>query len=196
PIRWTTIDAGGGLTLTVATDALKAAIPEAERPIRLPVSYAETITICRLLGCLPPTNRISDAIWKAAAARPAPVPLVHTEADARNMATVAFSLAHHDNIETTPYDPEDLLADVGKDWVLDNGIGVKGAVNYGWRSFDQRLIPRAIQPLGYQHDSAHYDYSQLLRPVKREAELNGKPIDLLDYLGAKISAHFLAPYRR
>jgi hypothetical protein len=195
PLRWKPIDAGQGLTITVSTDALKAAVPECDRPVRLPVSYAETIVICRMLGAIPPTAAFSDAIWRAADARPQPVALVHTTDEARNMATVAFSLTHHDNIEVTPYDPDDLLADVGKDWVLDNGIGVKGAVNYGWRAFDQSKIPRPIQALGHQHDAAHYDYSQVLRVVKRDAVLDGKPVDLLDYLAAKINAHFLAPYR-
>ncbi len=195
PVRWTAIDAGRGLTITVSTDALKASIPESERPIRLPVSYAETIEICRLFGAIPPTVAFSDAIWKAAAARAQPVGLVRVPSDARNMGTVAFSLAHHDNIEVTPYDPEDLLADVGKDWVLDNGLWVKGAVNYGWRAFGKSLLPRPVQPIGFGHDAAHYDYSQVLRLVKRDAELDGESIDLLDYLGKKINAHFLKPYR-
>jgi hypothetical protein len=195
PVTWTEIDAAPGLRITVATDALKASIPESERPVRLPVSYAETITICRLLRCIPPTVAMSDAIFRAAAARPSPVPLVRNAEEARLMTTVAFALTHHDNVESTPYDSTDLLADVGKDWVLDNAIFVRGAVNYGWRFVGRSGAPRPLQPIGCAHDAAHYDYSQVLRLVQREASLNGATIDLLDYLGRKIHRLLLAPYR-
>src|SRR4051812_33574680 len=78
PIQWTQIDAGGGLLVTVSNDALKARIPDVERPIRLPVSYAETIVICNKLGYLPPTKALSDAIWAAAAVHVPPRGLVFT----------------------------------------------------------------------------------------------------------------------
>ena len=192
-IQWTEIDAGGGLLVTVSNDALKARIPEVERPIRLPASYAETIAICNALGCLPPTQAVSDAIWSAAAVIVPPHGLVLTAADTRLMNTVAWSIKHNDAIDALDLDldPALLVADVGKDWILDNGIGVRGAVNYGWRVNKTHLL----QPLGHAHDAAHWDYSQVLRAVKREATLNGTTIDLLDYLPGTVDEKFLEPYR-
>ncbi len=191
PIQWTEIDAGGGLLVTVSCDALKARIPEVERPLRLPASYAETIVICKALGCLPPTRAISDAIWDAAAAFVPPHALVLTAADTRLMNTVEWSIRHNDAIDAADLDPAALAADVGKDWILDNGIAQRGAVNYGWRVDRTHLL----QPLGHAHDAAHWDYSQVLRAVQREAVLNGTTIDLLDYLLGTVEDRFLEPYR-
>ncbi len=190
-IQWTEIDAGGGLLVTVSNDALKARIPEVERPIRLPASYAETIAICNALGYLPPTQAVSDAIWAAAAVIVPPRALVLNAADARRMNTVEWSIRHNDAIDAADLDPALLVADVGKDWILDNGIARRGAVNYGWRVNKTRLL----QPLGHAHDAAHWDYSQVLRVVKREAVLNGTTIDLLDYLLGTVDEKFLGPYR-
>ncbi len=190
-IQWTEIDAGGGLLVTVSNDALKATIPEVERPIRLPVSYAETIVICNALGCLPPTQAVSDAIWAAAAVIVPPHGLVVTATDVQLMNTVEWSIRHNDAIDERGLDPALLVADVGKDWILDNGIAQRGAVNYGWRVDKTHLL----QPLGHAHDAAHWDYSQVLRAVKREAVLNGTTIDLLDYLLGTVDERFLEPYR-
>jgi hypothetical protein len=191
PIQWTQIDAGGGLLVTVSNDALKARIPEVERPIRLPASYAETIEICNLLGYLPPTAAVSDAIWAAAAVIVPPRGLVRTTADMALMNTVEWSIKHNDAVDAHVLDATLLAADVGKDWILDNGIGVRGAVNYGWRVDKLHLL----QPLGHAHDAAHWDYSQVLRAVRREAVLNGTTVDLLDYLLGTVDEKFLAPYR-
>ena len=191
PIEWTEIDAGGGLVVRVSNDALKARIPEVERPLRLPASYADTIVICKALGCLPPTRAVSDAIWGAAAVIVPPRGLVFTAADVKQMNTVEWSIRHNDAIDATDLDPAVLVADVGKDWILDNGIGQRGAVNYGWRVNKTRLL----QPLGHGHDASHWDYSQVVRAVRREAVLNGTEIDLIDYLLGTVDNRFLEPYR-
>ena len=190
-IQWTEVDVGGGLVVTVSNDALKARIPEIERPIRLPASYAETIAICNALRILPPTQAISDAIWASAAVVVEPRGLVRTAADVARMNTVEWSIKHNDAVDAANLDPAVLAADVGKDWILDNGIGVRGAVNYGWRVDKLHLL----QPLGHAHDAAHWDYSQVLRAVEREAVLNGATIELLDYLLGTVDEKFLAPYR-
>lgn len=190
-IQWAEVDVGGGLVVTVSNDALKARIPEIERPIRLPASYAETIAICNALRILPPTQAISDAIWASAAVIVQPRGLVRTAADVALMNTVEWSIKHNDAVDAANLDPSALAADVGKDWILDNGIGVRGAVNYGWRVDKLHLL----QPLGHAHDAAHWDYSQVLRAVEREAVLNGTTIDLLDYLLGTVNEKFLAPYR-
>jgi len=190
-IQWTEIDVGGGLRVTVANDALKARIPEVEQPLRLPASYTETIAICKALECLPPTRAVSDAIWAAAAVIVAPRPLVITPADAKVMDTVEWSIRHNAAIDRTDLDPALIVADVGKDWILDDGIAVRGAVNYGWRASKTKLF----QPLGHMHDASHWDYSQVVRAVQRSALLNGEAIDLLDYLYGSVNPRFLEPYR-
>lgn len=194
PPVWVDLDMGGGLVVCVAADALHARVPEAAEPIRLPASYAETITICRKIGCLPPTREISDAVWSAAAVHVPPRGLVLTASDALQMATVEWSLKHHDAIESRLDDVAEgtLIADVGKDWILDNGLSVRGAVNYGWRISATKML----QPLGHMHDAAHWDYSQVLRLVRRTARLDGLEVDLLDVLVARgLSERWAAAYR-
>lgn len=217
PPTWAELDLPGGLTVCVATDALRALIPESDTPLRLPASYAETIAICRELGCLPPTAAISDAVWAAAAVRVAPRGLVVTANDAEQMATVEWTLRHNaaietalrgrevpaDNLSNSPTNTDMLseapsvkecgiVADVGKDWILDNGLSVRGAVNYGWRASATHLL----QPLGHAHNAAHFDYSQVLRLVRREAHLDGETVDLLDVLvGRGLAERWAAPYR-
>ena len=196
PPTWADVELDGGLTVCVATDALRARVPEAADPIRLPASYAETIAICRALGCLPPTAAISDATWSAATVRVRPRPLVMTAADALQMATVEWTLRHHVAIEGQLRERDvrerALIADVGKDWILDPGLDVRGAVNYGWRS----LTGAPLQSLGHQHDAAHWDYSQVLRLVRRTARLDGSEVDLLDVLVQRgLAERWAAPYR-
>lgn len=200
PPTWAEVELSGGLVVCVATDALRARVPEAETPIRLPASYAETIAICRALGCLPPTREISDAVWHAAAVQVIPRGLVMTAADAAQMTTVEWSLRHEAGIETQLRAARArgeaidgaLIADVGKDWLLDNGIVRRGAVNYGWRS----LTGAPLQPLGHMHDAAHWDYSQVLRLVSRGAHLEGEAVDLLDVLVHRgLAKEWAAPYR-
>lgn len=203
PPCWADLDLGGGLVVCVATDALRAPVPEAADPIRLPASYAETIQICRAMGSLPPTREISDAVWAAAAVHVVPRGLVMTAADAAQMATVEWSLRHAAAIETSlraradagaggAIDPGALVADVGKDWILDNGIALRGAVNYGWRASAMHLL----QPLGHGHNAQHWDYSQVLRLVKRCARLDGAEVDLLDLLVARgLVERWAAAYR-
>lgn len=185
PPAWADVDVGGGLVVCVATDALRARVPEAESPVRLPASYAETIAICRALGCLPPTRELSDAVWSQAAVHVVPRGLVITAADARQMATVAWSIKHNDGIEAQLVDrdtkPADIIADVGKDWLLDAGLAVRGAVNYGWRTSATHML----QPLGHAHNDKHWDYSQVVRLVKRCARLDGEVVDLLDVLESR-----------
>jgi hypothetical protein len=185
PPTWADVDVGGGLVVCVASDALRAGIDEAGAPVRLPASYAETIAICRALDCVPPTREISDAIWRAASVRVRPQGLVVTTGDARQMATVEWSLRHNAAIEGQLRDrdvkPENIVADVGKDWILDNGLAVRGAVNYGWRADAHHLL----QPLGHAHNAQHWDYSQVVRLVKRCARLDGAVVDLLDVLVAR-----------
>lgn len=191
PITWAQVDVGDGLTIVVSTDALKALIPEVEHPIRLPVSYKESIEICRANRWLVPTQPFSDAIWRKAQARIQPVGLVLKPEDTKFMKTIAWSIRHNANIDKMKLDPGALVADVGKDWILDNGISVRSAVNYGWRQLNG--VP--LQTLGHRHDASHWDYSQVLRVVQRRAMLRCENIDLLDYLEKRIQAPFLAPFR-
>src|SRR5262249_37904977 len=75
-IQWTEVEVGD-LTLTVASAALRGSLDD-RTGVRLPVSYQETIQICRELGCVAPTQAMADAMFAQAKAQLTFVPLVRT----------------------------------------------------------------------------------------------------------------------
>lgn len=199
-IQWTEVTVGD-LVVTVASDALKAEL--AGRPgVRLPASHAETVTICRELGCVPPTLAIADAMFAQAQAQLNFVPLVRTAADSNKMSTVEFSLKFHDGVEKqlalARPSSGSLIAGAWKYWLLHPRLAERGAVNYGFWDKSKKP-PKPIQTPGACHDASHYDYSQLLQPVKRIARHkgSGEEIDLLEYIEThdRVPERFLDPLR-
>jgi hypothetical protein len=90
--------------------------------------------------------------------------------------------------------PTDLVFGAWKLWILHPRIVEKGAVNYGfWDAHG-----KTIQTVGGQHNDQHYDYSQLLQPVKRWAKSasTGEPVDLLERFASAdhIPASYLSAY--
>jgi hypothetical protein len=183
-IRWTEIKVGD-LVITVAEDALKAKLGDREG-VRLPVTYLETLAICRELDCIAPTQAICDAVFAQAKAQLTLVPLVRTAADSMKMTTTEFTLRFNDGVErqlaSCDRSQGGLIAGAWKYWILHPRIVEKGAVNYGFWDKSKRP-PCPVQNVGARHDAGHYDYSQLLQPVKRKARKasTGEEVDLLDY---------------
>jgi hypothetical protein len=176
----------GDLVVTVASDAMKAAVGE-RTGVRLPVSYEETVAICKALDCVTPTQAICDAMFAHAVAPLDYVALVRTAADASNLATIDFVLRFGDAVDqqvaAAKAYPGALIFGAWKLWILHPRIVERGAVSYGF--WDRSKKPPApVQTPGAQHDAAHYDYAQLLQPVKRKARKvrTGEVVDLLDYI--------------
>lgn len=170
--------------------------------VRFPVTYEETIACCNKLDCLPLTAEIADLLWKNAPVHLRPIPLVISADDAKRMATVEWSLKHDANL----INPEnasngqawiagDYVSDLGKDWILDPGIAQAGAVNYGWRD----LAGKPTQSIGHQHNAKHYDYSQVLRLMRRTGVYQGQTVNLLGrpelWLPDGFPAALLAPFK-
>jgi N-acetylmuramoyl-L-alanine amidase len=198
-INWTEVTVGD-LVITVAADAMKATL-NGRSGVRLPVSYADTVTICRELGCVAPTQAMCDAMFAQARSQLALVALVRTAADSTKLATVDFSLRFDDGVHKqlaaiVPPAPG-LVFGAWKLWILHPRIAEKGAVNYGF--WDKtRKPPRPVQTVGGQHDANHSDYSQVLQPVKRMARdaRTGAEVDLLEYIEKhdRVPARYLDVY--
>ncbi len=192
----------GDLTVTVAADAMKA--PLAGRAgVRLPVSYAEAVILCRELECVSPTQAIADAMFAKAASQLSYVGLVLTAADSAKMTSVDFALKFDDGVRKQlaakpPAEPG-LTFGAWKLWLLHARLAERGAVNYGFWD-KSRKPPRPIQTVGGKHGPSHYDYSQLFQPVKRWARktATGEPVDLLEHIARKdrVAPRFLDPYRQ
>jgi hypothetical protein len=189
----------GDLVVTVACDAMKGPLGPLER-IRLPVTYNESLLICKDLGCVAPNKRIADAMYAQAKAQLNYVGLYRSAADAPKMGTIDFVLRFHDGVEKQlvagrPAAGE-LQFGAWKLWLLHARIVERGAVNYGF--WDKRT-KRPVQSIGAQHDAAHFDYSQVLQPVKRMARKvgQGEEVDLLDWIQEvdRVPRKYLDPYR-
>jgi len=199
PINWVDITVGD-LVVTVASDAMKATVG-GRAGVRLPVSYRETIEICRELDCVAPTQSICDAIFSQARSPLNFVPLVRTAADTAKMTSVEFALRFNDGIEKqlgAQQSAPGLIGGAWKYWLLHPRLAERGAVNYGF--WDKSHKPaKPIQSVGGQHDALHYDYSQILQPVRRIARhvATGAEVDLLDYIASHdhVPARFLDVYR-
>lgn len=190
----------GDLVLTVAADAMKATLRDTAG-VRLPVSYAEAIELCRELSCVSPTKEMADAMFARATSQLNFVPLVRTAADSAKMTSADFSLKFHEGVEKQLAGKQSaggLSFGAWKLWILHPRIVERGAINYGFWDKSKKP-PSPIQTVGGQHDAAHYDYSQVFQPVKRMARnaKTGEEVDLLEYLAthAKIPAKYLDPYR-
>lgn len=201
PITWVDV-AVGDLVISVASDALKAPV-DGVPGVRLPVSYAEVVTMCRERDWVTPTKAMADAMLAHARSPIGFVPLVRTAEDARKMTSVGFVMRFHEGIEDkiagkAPSE-RGLVFGAWKLWILHPRLAERGAVNYGFWDLGARP-PRPVQTPGAQHDAAHYDYSQLFQPVQRRARraATGEEVDLLDVLQThdKIPARFLDVYRR
>lgn len=197
-IHWVDVTVGD-LIVTVASDALKAKVNDREH-VRLPVSYKETVSLCRSLGCVPPTKAIADAMFAQAKVQCNFVGLVRTAADSARMATVEFTFRFNDGVQKQlPADlpPGSLLAGAWKYWILHPRMVTRGACNYGFWDKSKKP-PVTIQTPGGMHDASHWDYSQLLQPVKRMAKkaATGEEVDLLSVIATteKIPEKYLAPF--
>lgn len=198
-IRWVDVTLGD-LIITVASDAMKAKVND-RGFMRLPVSYKDTIEICRDLECIAPTQAMCDAMFAQAKSQINFVPLVRTAADSAKMTSVEFALKFNDGVEkqlaaAKQEDPA-LIVGAWKYWILNQRLNVLGAVNYGFWDKSKKP-PQVIQTVGARHDPYHYDYSQLIQPVMRKARKasTGEEVDLLEYIAQKekIPAQYLDVY--
>ncbi len=128
------------IVVTVASDAVKAPLGDVTG-VRLPLSYAETIDVCKAMGCVTPSLLICEAMLKQAKAQLLAVGLVMTPEDSLRMANVEFVLAFHTRVEAQIAShhagPGDLLFGAWKLWILhqrlaDPTVPQLPAINFGF----------------------------------------------------------------
>jgi len=122
--------------------------------------------------CTLTTPKVEDMIYAQAALKPEPVLL---NASQVNIASDAAIADHSKKLAARigPQAPGTLIA-CGKSWVLTNGLLTHPgkAANYGFFSVSAPYKSangafRLWQPLSFVHNFEHYDYSQMLRLVRR-----------------------------
>jgi hypothetical protein len=169
PPVWTTITSnykGRRAEIQVSTDALKIL------GVRVDVTAEGAQRVADSLGTILPTPRILQLIWEQADVRIEPCT---STADA-HMATTARMIQHSECVDQRVGGRKGMVANEGKHWVLSNRTAGKEnlAANYGWFLKGRR----PIQTVGTRHDTAHTDYSQIVRLVKPMMRVDGREIDI------------------
>jgi hypothetical protein len=167
--EWTTIVSnyqGRRAEIQVTTDALTIL------GVRFDVTAEGAQRIADQLQAILPTPRILQLIWEQADVRLAPCTL---PSDAE-MASTARMIVHSKCVDERIAGRKGLIVNVGKHWVLTNRIATKRnlAANYGWFMKGRR----PIQTVGTRHDTAHTDYSQVLRLVRPVIRVDGREVDI------------------
>jgi hypothetical protein len=169
PPEWTTIVSnyqGRRAEIKVTKDALTIL------GVRFDVTAEGAQRIADGLQAILPTPRVLQLIWEQADVRLTPCTL---PADSQ-MASTARMIEHSRCVDQRIAGRKGLIVNVGKHWVLTNRIAEKKnlATNYGW--FQKGRRP--IQTVGARHDTAHTDYSQVLRLVKPTIRVDGREVDI------------------
>ncbi len=169
PPTWTTIVSnyqGRRAELEVTTDALTIL------GVRFDVTAEGAQRIADRLHAILPTPRILQLIWEQADVRLAPCTLPSVA----EMASTARMIEHSKCVDQRIRGRKGLIVNVGKHWVLTNKISERRnlAANYGWFMKGRR----PIQTVGTRHDTAHTDYSQVLRLVRPVIRVDGRQVDI------------------
>jgi len=140
--------------------------------VRFDVTAEGAQRIADELHAILPTPRVLQLIWEQADVRLTPCTL---PAD-QDMGSTVRMIEHSKCVDQRIAGRKGLIVNVGKHWVLTNRITEKKnvAANYGWFVKGRR----PIQTVGMRHDTAHTDYSQVLRLVKPTIRVDGREVDI------------------
>lgn len=175
PVEWET--AAGQkqrLIYRVAPDYLS--VGSDEDFVRIPLTPYIAQQLADMVGCVLPTRKMVNDVYRAAPVKLAPQPL--TEA----REALATFVEHNGLIQQQWQSPQlgHLVAGIKKDVVLTNLLLEKpGHVAiYGWHKRDGQ----PIQPLTTVHVDWYVDYSHGIRFVDQWAILNDEPVRVSDLL--------------
>lgn len=119
----------------------------------------------------------------------------HSAAVTNAIISATKNLAVPATLQTIANGSVGMVADVGKDWVLSNKLANDQslAANYGWHT---KVQPNPAAPqngpykcpaggymwqtLGTAHNTAHVDYSQVVRLMSRHMIVDGRPMAFVD----------------
>jgi hypothetical protein len=147
--------------------------------VRMPLTPYIAQHIADMLGCVLPTRKMVNDIYRAADAKLAPQPLT---ADRESLATF---FQHHQSIQQAwlNREPRDLVAGIKKDVVVTNKLLERPdrVAIYGWHKPDGE----PIQPLTTVHVDWYVDYSHGIRLVDQWCEVDGEAMRVEEVLRSK-----------
>jgi len=180
PLVWVELRLRSGAdacSFFVLDDALRLGVPG--DCFRINVTALGQQRIADALGASLPTAELVEAAYdQGIKLTPSPQP-----PDAQ-MAFTSRMLQHSRAVDQKVAGRSGLVAgNAGKHWVLHEHLhglvvsGAQGACNFGW--FKSSVRPyQPIQSLGFAHNVAHVDYSQVCWLVRSDVVLNGVPTTL------------------
>lgn len=196
PITWDNIITHAGnysAIFKVSRDALR--VGDAGDSVRVSVNHRTAQQILDDLGAAPLTAKLSDQIWNQASVRIPPLSHLAwvqdgTMSDTRRMLEQSQLVDSEIAKEQARTGGLGLIADVGKDWIIDKRLWESPivsphcekdpirSVNYGWHGsagYPSATLPgvMVIQDVGTCHGMSHTDYSQVLRLVRRDVKVCG-----------------------
>ncbi|MBN1852155.1 MAG: hypothetical protein JW829_05495 [Pirellulales bacterium] len=143
---------------------------------RVPLTPQSAQHVADVFGCILPTRKMVDDIYKQSSIKLPPLPL------AKDRESMATFLHHHDLIQKqlNGQTPGALMAGSKKDVVITNMLESRpGHVAiYGWHQIDGT----PIQPLTTVHVDWYVDYSHAVRLIDQCALLDGKPARIAEVL--------------
>jgi hypothetical protein len=169
------------LEITTATDALR--IGDESDCVRVTISHVTSQKVADYLECVLPTAKISDLIWSQADITIEP----QLGTPDSRMAYTSRMVEHSKKVDKALAEVDTngkLISTVGKDWAQTNRLNTEKAANYGWHSKHARypaatnVGKKVWQPCALAHVWYFTDYSQVTRLIKREALLDGQPVDI------------------
>lgn len=182
PLNWAPIKVKAGTreaTIFVMRDALM--VGEPGDYVRISMNADTAQRIAWHFNAYLPTTKICDAVWDAAEVRIAPQTQGPPKYSYSDMDDPLRMLDYHVAVDAAIVKSQkplaSLVANVGKHWVLTNkNLNSDRVRNYGWYGTGSVSSSgyRMIQTLGAAHNSRHADYSQILRLVKNEVEIDGQ----------------------
>lgn len=182
PLNWARIQIryqGRVASVFVMRDAVMVGEPGDYCRVSMNADTAQRVAWA--LGGYLPTTKICDAIWDAAEVRVPPCTQGPPKYSYDDMDKPSRMVDYHNAVDKEIIargSLGNLIGNVGKDWVLTNkNLGSDRVRNYGWYVSSGWSVSasgyRMIQTLGAAHNSRHVDYSQMVRLVKNEIEVEG-----------------------
>ena len=187
---WLTDLGPSGVNIEIYVTPNYLAIGSDEDYRLIPMRPETAQAIADATGCLLPTRKLVDDIYRSAEVKLSPQPLT----PGLTMTTPIVFLQHSDIVRTQLMGhvtlPSALVAGHQKDVVITARLAnapTKVAI-YGWHNTNGL----AIQPLYLGHTSAWVDYSHGIRLVSQTALLNGQPTNVIALLADPNLCHFLS----
>jgi len=166
--------------------------------VRIPMSPIAAQAIADRFGCILPTSKITDDIYRHAQTQLYPQPMSggqYPDWQAR-MTKNEFYREHHRLVEgqrsRSGHQPGQLLAGHKKDVLVSNFLNThpRNVVIYGWH--DKRNQGKPIQGYGFSHENTYADYSHGIRLISKAVLIDRQERPIAEVLADPLVSRLLS----